>query len=101
MSARTRTVSDPDGRTVAFDDGTRLHLALHHPALLDEEDLILSTIQHPDFRDNDLRPGRERFYRRHVLDPRRWLRVVVEFDETPAWVVTAFVQDVDPRRDIP
>jgi hypothetical protein len=27
----------------------------------------------------------------------RWLRVVVDFNEDPAWVVTAFVEDQDPR----
>jgi hypothetical protein len=32
--------------------------------------------------------GRERFYRRHI-EPGRWLRVVVDFGEDPAWVVTA------------
>jgi Predicted membrane protein (DUF2231) len=41
-------------------------------------------------------PGRERFYRRD-LDPRRWLRVVVDFNESPAFVVTAFVQDHPPE----
>jgi hypothetical protein len=43
-------------------------------------------------RDEDPVPGRERFYRRD-LDPRRWLRVVVDFNDTPTFVVTAFVQD--------
>ncbi|HXN38970.1 MAG TPA: hypothetical protein VN892_13105 [Solirubrobacteraceae bacterium] len=51
--------TDPDGRVVVFDSGTRLHLAL----------------------------GRLR----------RWLRVVVDFDDEPAWVVTALVQENPPR----
>jgi hypothetical protein len=40
--------------------------------------------------------GREHFYRRHI-DPRRWLRVVVDFNDDPAWVVTALVQENPPR----
>jgi hypothetical protein len=38
---------------------------------------------------------RERFYRRD-LDPLRYLRVVVDFNESPAFVVTAFIQDHPP-----
>ena len=49
----------------------------------------------PDFREDDPVPGRERFLRRD-LDPRRWLRVVVDFNQSPAVVVTAFVQDNEP-----
>ncbi|MGH2910894.1 MAG: hypothetical protein ACRDJ3_00290 [Solirubrobacteraceae bacterium] len=88
---------DPDGRVVMFDSGTRLHLALGRPDLKDEADLILGTIAHPDWRASDAIAGREHFYRRD-LDPRRWLRVVVDFNDTPAWVVTAFVQSNPPRK---
>jgi hypothetical protein len=56
---------------------------------------ILGAVERPDHRDEDPVPGRERFYRRD-LDPRRWLRVVVDFNDTPAFVVTAFVQDQEP-----
>ena len=41
-------------------------------------------------------PGRERFYRQHI-DLRRWLRVIVDFTQTPAWIVTVAVQDNDLR----
>jgi hypothetical protein len=57
---------------------------------------ILDAIRRPDVREEDPAPGRERFYR-HDLDPRRWLRVVVDSNETPAFVVTAFVQDHRPE----
>jgi hypothetical protein len=87
---------DPDGRVVVFDAGTRLHLALGRPYLVDEADVVLSVVAHPDHRERDPRAGRERFYRQD-LDPRRWLRVVVDFTETPAWVVTALVQWHRPR----
>jgi hypothetical protein len=56
---------------------------------------ILDAVSRPDRREDDPVPGRERFYRRD-LDPRRWLRVVVGFNESPAFVVTAFVHDNAP-----
>jgi hypothetical protein len=40
-------------------------------------------------------PGRERFYLDHIFD-RRCLRVVVDFNESPAFIVTAFVHDKAP-----
>lgn len=52
---------------------------------------ILDAIERPDLREDDPAPGRERFYRRD-LDPSRWLRVVVDFNDSSAFVVTAFVQ---------
>lgn len=56
---------------------------------------ILDAVERPDRREDDPAPGRERYYRRD-LDPRRWLRVVVDFNDSPAFVVTAFVQDNEP-----
>lgn len=90
------STTDPDGRRVVFDAGTRLHLALGRPDLMDQVDVILSTVAHPDHRAPDRIAGREHFYRRD-LDPRRWLRVVVDFNDDPAWVVTALVQENPPR----
>jgi hypothetical protein len=65
--------------------------------LLDHVDAILTAVAQPDFHELDPIAGRERFYRQH-LDLRRWLRVVVDFNESPAWVVTAIVERPDPRR---
>jgi hypothetical protein len=90
-------IFDPVGRLVVFDTGSHLHLALGRPNLLDHRDAILATVADPDFHEPDPWWGRERFYRRH-FDSRRWLRVVVDFGEEPAWVVTAFIQSHDPRR---
>ncbi len=59
--------------------------------MLEHLDAILATIARPDAREADPFPDRERFYRRD-LDPGRWLRVVVDFNAQPAFVVTAFVQ---------
>jgi hypothetical protein len=87
----------PDGRLVVFDTGSRLHLVRRRPWLLDHVDVIISTVARPDYRALDSIAGRERFYRQHV-EPGRWLRVVVDYGQDPAWVVTAVVQDNDPRR---
>jgi hypothetical protein len=51
----------------------------------------------PDHHEeDDKRAGHERIYRQD-LDPRRWLSVVVSFNQTPAYVVTAWIQWSDPR----
>jgi hypothetical protein len=86
---------DPDGRVV-FDAGSHLHLAAKRPWLLDEIDTILNTVARPDLHVLDPAADRERFYREHLF-PGGWLRVVVDFSEEPAWIVTAVVQDNDPR----
>jgi hypothetical protein len=63
---------------------------------MDEVELILGTVAHPDHRVDDPIAGREHFYRRD-LDPARWLRVVVRFNDVPAWLVTALAQENSPR----
>jgi len=93
MAARETT--DPDGRVVVFDARTEGHLARRRPQVLAHAAAILDTVSRPDAREDDPIPGRERFYRRD-LEPRRWLRVVVDFNQSPAYVVTAFVQDNEP-----
>jgi hypothetical protein len=89
-------INDPDGRVVVFDRRTRAHLERRRPWMIGHAKAILETVARPDIREQDPRPGRERFYRRD-LEPGRWLRVVVDFEETPAFVVTALVQHNDPR----
>jgi hypothetical protein len=90
------SATDPDGRLVVFDAGSRLHLARRRPWLLDHVHVIMGAIARPDHRALDPTPERERFYRQHI-QPNRWLRVVVDFTDDPGWVVTAVVQDNDPR----
>jgi hypothetical protein len=98
MDDQAQGVSDPDGRLVVFDAGSHLHLAEGRRSwLLDHVETILSAVALPDYREADPRPGRERFYRQHALDPGRWMRVVVDFDYVPGWVVTVLIQDDDPR----
>jgi hypothetical protein len=57
---------------------------------------IVLTIEHPEYREPDDRPGRERLFRRG--GPDRWLRVVLEFAGDFDTVVTAFSQATDPKR---
>jgi hypothetical protein len=90
--------TDPDGREVVFDENARSHLSARRSDLLQHVDVILAAISLPDHRTLDPEAGRERFYRQSVLDRRRWLRVVVDFDQIPGRVVTALVQTSDPRR---
>lgn len=102
MASEPPRTTDPDGRAVVFDAGSHLHLALGRRAwLLDHVDVILGAVGRPDHREDDPRPLRERFYRQDAFAPGRWLRVVVDFSDTPAWVVTALVQDNDPRAGMP
>ena len=75
-----------------------LHLARGRRSwLLDHVETILTTIARPDHREDDPRPGRERFYRQNALTPGRWMRVVVDCNDVPGWVVTVLIQDDDPR----
>jgi hypothetical protein len=85
---------DPDGRRVVFDERTEHHLARRRPQMLDHIQAILDTIARPDIHEHDPAPRRERFFRRD-LGPTRYLRVIVDFNESPGFVVTAFVQDYE------
>jgi hypothetical protein len=89
--------TDPDGRDVVFDESSYRHLSERRPVFLRYIELILETVARPDHRAPDPAPDRERFYRQNVLEPRRWLRVVVDFGETPGRIVTVLVQSTDPR----
>jgi hypothetical protein len=93
-----RSIQDPEGRVVEFTERSWRHVMAERPQLLDDIDAILAAIGAPDHREEDPKPGRERFYRRQITDKVRWLRVVVDFSETPAFVVTAFIQRKDPSR---
>jgi hypothetical protein len=93
----TNRTTDPDGREVVYDERARAHLESRRPDLIDQAEAILGAVSLPDHREDDREPGRERFYRQNILDPRRWLRVVVDYEESPARVVTALIQQHDPR----
>ena len=94
-----RTVVDPDSRTVEFTEWSWRHIMVERPQLLEDVDAILAAIASPDLRENDPIPGRERFYVQRVTDKVRWLRVIVDFNQELAFVVTAFVQRRNPASE--
>jgi uncharacterized protein YuzE len=70
MESHGQSVNDPDGRRVVFDAGSHLHLAQGGRSwLLDHVETILTAVARPDYREDDPRPGRERFYRQNALAP--------------------------------
>jgi hypothetical protein len=77
----------------------RGHIERRRPELIDEVEAMIAAITRPDHREYDPLPGRERFYALRSTDKIRWLRVVVDFNETPAFVVTALIQRKNPIRD--
>jgi hypothetical protein len=95
MSSSDPSAIDPAGRHVILHGGTIEHLRNRRPEILEHLDAILQGIASPDLREEDPSPGRERFYLEHIFT-KRWLRIVVDFNESPAFVVTAFIQDHPP-----
>jgi hypothetical protein len=94
-----RRAIDPFGREVVFDFESCLHLAEgKHPWVLDHVDAILATVALPHHWEADPTAGRERFDARHLVLRSRWLRVIVDFNDAPGRVVTAFVLRDDLRR---
>jgi len=94
LSALAQTV-DPDGRTVVLDEEGWEHILHEHAELALCREEIMATVSSPNHRSPDPRPGRERYYRSD-LGPSRWLFAVVNFDETPARIVTAYANRKDP-----
>ena len=80
-----------------FDFESWLHLADRRPWLLDHVDAVLAAVVLPHHRAPDCIAGRESYYARHLLLPDRWLRVIVDHEEQPGVVVTAFIELDDPR----
>jgi hypothetical protein len=88
-------VIEPDGRTVVLRDEQWEHIRAGHPQMARYERAVMETITHPDDRRADPRPGRERYFG-SGKGPSRWLRVIVDFNDDPGWVVTAFGHDEEP-----
>lgn len=87
-------VTGPDSRTVELSAATWDHVLVGHPEMTDHLNAVLETIENSEFREDDPRPGRVRFFRR--CGPERWLRVIVQFAGDSDQVVTAFPQANDP-----
>jgi hypothetical protein len=95
MTHNQPSTIDPDGRHLVLDERALRHLRMRRPETAGHIDAILQAVSRPDRREEDPAPGRERFYLEHMF-AKRWLRVVVDFNESPAFIVTAFVQDNTP-----
>jgi hypothetical protein len=72
------------------------HVRERHPDMAERLADLLLTIEHPEHQEPDVRPGRERLFRR--VGPGQWMRVVLEFNLDFDRVVTAFVQSNEPRK---
>jgi hypothetical protein len=69
---------------------------MRHENMASHLDDVLRTIRLPDYREPDIRAGRERLFGQS-LGPQGWVRVVIEFGADRDHVVTAFGQVTDPR----
>jgi hypothetical protein len=90
-------VRDPDGRPVQLDAQTWNYVLSGHDEMVDYLEEVMEAIRLPDHRQDDLRVGRQRYFRRG--GPEAWLRVVTEFVGEFDRVVTAFPQSNDPREE--
>jgi hypothetical protein len=84
----------PDGRLLLLPRRAWEHVTEGHPEMEDRLREVIETVEEPDFREPDQRPGRERFYRR--TDQDAWIRVVVEVHGLVERIVTAFPQSNPP-----
>ena len=97
MNARdvVATVIGPDSRIAVLRKATWDHVLVAHPEMANRLSDVIATIERPELREHDPRPGRSRSFRR--CGPERWLRVVIEFRGERDAVVTAFPQVNDPE----
>lgn len=72
------------------------HVVARHENMATYPDHVLRTVRLPDYREPDIRAGRECLFGQN-LGPQRWLRVGIEFGADRDRVVTAFGQITDPR----
>ncbi len=94
LSTLAETI-DPDGRAIVLDEDCWEHILHEHGEMALYREEIVATVTSPDHRRGDPRPGRERYYSQD-LGPSHWLFVVVDFNETPARVVTAYANRKNP-----
>ncbi len=78
-------------RVVLFEDTWKEHILENgrHEELATHLDAVLAAVLAPDRREPDRRSNRERFHKQDA-GPSRWLMVVVEFEDDPARIVTAY-----------
>jgi hypothetical protein len=75
------SVADPEGREIVL--LARIwneKIALDHPELAGQQEMVRAAVEHPDHVEPDVLPSRTRFYRR-TSAPSRWLLVVVSYEQ--------------------
>jgi hypothetical protein len=72
-------------------------IAVDHPELAGEREVVMATVERPDHVEPDVLPARTRFYRR-TSAPSRWLLVVVSYEQEPARIITALAIRKDPKQ---
>lgn len=90
------SVADPEGRSVILDADGWQHILDNHPEMVGHQTAVLTTVNQPEHRRPDPRPGRVRYYRQGV-GPSRWCLAVIDATQDPARVVTAFGTRRDPE----
>jgi sarcosine oxidase gamma subunit len=72
------------------------HILVGHSDMEGLELAVMRAIENADRTRPGKRPGRQELYAQG-LGPARWLVVVVDYSDTPAWVVTAHPMSKDPK----
>jgi hypothetical protein len=89
MGPRIDRVRTPEGDVVVMTAVSWAHIVSEHPEMTIYREEILETVASPHVMLADPEFKRKRFYRSGV-GPSRWLRVIVDFRQRPARIVTAF-----------
>jgi len=64
------------------------HIVYGHPEMEGLEFAVMRAVESADTSCPGRRPGRMELYARG-LGPARWMAVIVDYSDSPAWVVTA------------
>lgn len=91
------SVEMADGQQIVLTVSGLGHITLEHPEMAGYRWAILETARNPEIALDDPRPGRRRHYRRQDA-PSRWLRVIVDFNQEPAEIVTAHAHRKEPPK---
>jgi hypothetical protein len=83
------------GQSIVITASAWGHITAEHPEMCGYGHAILETAINPEIALDDPRPGRRRHYR-FQTGPSRWLRVIVDFNQEPAQIVTAHAHRKEP-----
>jgi hypothetical protein len=89
------TADTAAGQSIVITASAWSHITSEHPEMADYGHAILETAVDPEIALDDPRPGRRRHYR-FQAGPSRWLRVIVDFNQEPAQIVTAHAHRKEP-----